>query len=105
MTMSNASTDASARPGPSLMQGFKATGESEMALFIARHEHAAERCPAGDPRMGPLLLAHLSTGSASRQGVTIKAEAVVNDAHTLYLIVDADSREQLDRFMTPFAQV
>lgn len=76
-----------------------------MALFVARHQHAADRCPAGDPRMGPMLLTHLSPESASGQGVTIKAEAVVNDAHTLYLIVDADSSERVDRFMTPFAQV
>ena len=76
-----------------------------MALFIARHQHAAERCPAADPGMGPMLLTHLSSESASGQGVTIKAEAVVNDAHTLYLIVDADSKERVEHFMTPFAQV
>ena len=76
-----------------------------MALFLARHEHPAERCPARDPQMAPLLLAHLSPVGTSGQGVTIRAEAVVNEAHTLFLIVDADSREQLERFMTPFAQV
>ena len=31
-----------------------------MALFVVRHEHAPERCPATDPDMGAMLLAILS---------------------------------------------
>jgi hypothetical protein len=42
--------------------------------------------------------------NASGQRVTIQAEAVVNDAHTLYLIVEADSRDRVEGFMAPFAQ-
>jgi hypothetical protein len=76
-----------------------------MALFVARHQHQADRCPASDAQMGPLLLQHLSPGNASAQGVMIQAEAVVNDAHTLYLIVEADSRDRVEGFMAPFAQV
>ena len=75
-----------------------------MALFVARHQHQADRCPAADSQMGPLLLQHLSPGNASGQGVTIQAEAVVNDAHTLYLIVEADNRDRVEAFMAPFAQ-
>jgi hypothetical protein len=75
-----------------------------MALFVARHQHSADRCPAADPQMGSTLLTHLSPGNASAQGVTIDAEAVVNDAHTLYLIVEADSRDRVEGFMAPFAQ-
>jgi len=75
-----------------------------MALFVVRHQHPADRCPAADPQMGSMLLAHLSPGNASAQGVTIDAEAVVNDAHTLYLIAHADSRDQVAGFMAPFAQ-
>ncbi len=51
-----------------------------------------------------MLLRHLSSENASGQGVTIQAEAVVNDAHTLYLIVEADSRDRVEGFMAPFAQ-
>ena len=76
-----------------------------MALFVARHQHQADRCPAADPQMGPMLLQHLSRGNASGHGVTIQAEAVVNDAHTLYLLVEADSRDRVEGFMAPFAQV
>lgn len=67
-----------------------------MALFVARHQHQADRCPAADPQMGPMLLRHLSPENASGQGVMIQAEAVVNDAHTLYLIVEADSRDRVE---------
>jgi hypothetical protein len=76
-----------------------------MALFVARHQHAADHCPAADPQMGPMLLGHLSAENASAHGVTIDAEAVVNDAHTLYMIVEADSGKRVERFMAPFAQV
>jgi hypothetical protein len=76
-----------------------------MALFVARHQHAADQCPAADPQMGPMLLGHLSAENASAHGVTIDAEAVVNDAHTLYMIVEADSGDRVEGFMAPFAQV
>jgi hypothetical protein len=42
--------------------------------------------------------------NASAQGITIQAEAVVNDAHTLYLIVEADPRDRAEGLMAPFAQ-
>ncbi len=75
-----------------------------MALFVARHQHSPDRCPAADPQMGPAPLTHLSPDNAAVQGVTTDAEAVVNDAHTLYLIVEADSRDRVEEFMAPFAQ-
>ena len=75
-----------------------------MALFVALHQHQADRCPAADPQTGSMLLRHLSSENASGQGVTIQAEAVVNDAHTLYLIVEADSRDRVEGFMAPSAQ-
>jgi hypothetical protein len=76
-----------------------------MTLFVAVHQHAPERCPAGDPTMGPMLLNHLSAANAAEYGVTIQAEAVANDKHTLYLIADAGDEEQINRFLAPFAQV
>ncbi len=75
-----------------------------MALFVARHEHPADRCPATDPNMGPMLLQHLSPEGASKNGITIQGEAVVNGAHTLYLIMEGPSREQVEQYLAPFAQ-
>ncbi len=76
-----------------------------MTLFVAVHQHAPERCPAGDPSMGPMLLSHLSTTSAAKYGVSIQAEAVANDKHTFYLIAEAGDEEQMNQFLAPFAQV
>src|SRR5438046_753655 len=79
-------------------------GFTHMSLFVVQHQHPAERCPAQDPQMGSMLLQHLSQPNADKFGVKIHGEAVVNGAHTLYLIVDAPDPESVNRFMTPFAQ-
>jgi hypothetical protein len=75
-----------------------------MALFVVRHQHPAERCPANDPQMGQMLLDHLAPEHAARQGLTIHGEAVVNNAHTLYMIVEGPDGTQVEQFMAPFAQ-
>jgi hypothetical protein len=74
-----------------------------MTLFVAIHQHAAERCPAGDPAMGPALLSHLSPATAGQYGVVVRAEAVANAKHTLYLIAEAGDEEQFRRYLAPFA--
>jgi hypothetical protein len=75
-----------------------------MALFVVRHQHAAETCPAPDPRMGSMLLQHLSPSNAANHRIQIHGEAVVNGAHTIYMIVDAPNEESVNRFMEPFSQ-
>src|SRR5438445_4004814 len=76
-----------------------------MALFVVRHQHAAERCPAQDPYMGAMLLNHLSRPNVTRHGVEIRGEAVVQGEHTLYLIVEAEDEGHLREFMKPFQMV
>lgn len=75
-----------------------------MALFVVQHKHPAQRCPAGDPKMGPMLLHHVSKANAAANGITIHGEAVVNGAHTFYMILEATDRAKVDQFMAPFAQ-
>ena len=75
-----------------------------MALYIVRHHHAAERCPAQDPYMGATLLNHLSRPNVRQHGVEIKGEAVVQGEHTLYLIVEAPNEDCLHEFMSPFQE-
>lgn len=75
-----------------------------MSLFIVRHQHSAQTCPAKNPQMGAMLLQHLTPENAGKFGVSVRGEGVVEDAHTLYLIVDAHDRAGLDQFMQPFAQ-
>jgi hypothetical protein len=75
-----------------------------MSLFVTRHQHPAERCPAMDPQMGSMLLQHVSPANAATFGITIRGEAVINDAHTFYMIMEAPDRERVEQFMAPFAQ-
>jgi len=74
-----------------------------VALFIVRHQHEAERCQAGDPEMGGLLLNYLSRSNAKQLGIDIRGEAVVQDEHTLYLIIESSDADQVHAFMEPFA--
>lgn len=74
-----------------------------MALFIVRHQHAPDRCPATDPYMGATLLNYLSRPNVRKHGVTIQGEAVVRGEHTLYMIVESSDEAQVREFMQPFA--
>ncbi|HLY67062.1 MAG TPA: hypothetical protein VKU60_16120, partial [Chloroflexota bacterium] len=65
----------------------------KLALFVVRHQHPAESCPAKDPQMGQMLLQHLSDSSAAKAGISINGEAVVNNEHTLYLILEGDTEK------------
>jgi DMSO/TMAO reductase YedYZ molybdopterin-dependent catalytic subunit len=74
-----------------------------MALFVVKHQHEAERCPAKDPFHGASLLNHLSRPNVRRHGVTVQGEAIVQGEHTLYLIVEADHEASIREFMAPFS--
>jgi DMSO/TMAO reductase YedYZ molybdopterin-dependent catalytic subunit len=73
-----------------------------MALFVVRHQHPAERCPAQDPYVGAMLLNHLSRPNVRQHGVEIQGEAVVQGEHTLYMIVEAGDEGGVREFMRPF---
>jgi DMSO/TMAO reductase YedYZ molybdopterin-dependent catalytic subunit len=73
-----------------------------MALFVVRHQHAADRCPSQNPYVGTELLIHLSRPSAKKHGVRIQGEAVIQNEHTSYLIVEAADESGLRAFLRPF---
>ena len=73
-----------------------------MALFVVRHQHAAEHCPAQDPYAGAWLLNHLSRPNVRQHGIEIQGEAVVKGEHTLYFIVEAGDEDRLREFLQPF---
>ncbi|MFZ1023842.1 MAG: DUF3303 family protein [Thermoplasmata archaeon] len=75
-----------------------------MALFIAEHEHPADRCPAANPEMAGFLLDLVSNESAQKKGITIRGDAVANGAHHLYLIVEAPSASAVREYFQAFAQ-
>jgi DMSO/TMAO reductase YedYZ molybdopterin-dependent catalytic subunit len=73
-----------------------------MPLFIVRHQHAADGCPAQDPFVGASLLNHLSRPNVRKFGLEIQGEAVVQGEHTMYMIVEAADEGRLREFMQPF---
>ena len=73
-----------------------------MALFVVRHQHAAEHCPAHDPYGGAWLLNYLSRPNVRQHGIEIQGEAVVEGEHTLYFIVEAGDADKLRAFLNPF---
>jgi hypothetical protein len=67
-------------------------------LFVAQHRHPADRCPASS-ESGPVLLSRVSAAAAARYGVTIEAEALMDEEHLLLLVVQAASQEAVERFL------
>jgi len=74
-----------------------------MSLYFVRHQHNAETCPARDPQKGAMLLSHLSRMNAQRFGINLQGEAVLDGQHTLVLILEAEDKANVEKFMQPFA--
>lgn len=75
-----------------------------MSLYFVRHQHTAETCPAKNPEMGQMLLKHLSKAGASKFGVALHGDAVLDNKHTLVLIAEVDDKSTLEKYMQPFSQ-
>lgn len=73
-----------------------------MSLYFVRHQHSAETCPAKDPQMGSMLLAHINPMNARKFGVNLIGDAVLDGQHTFVVIAEADSQDQIENFMQPF---
>ena len=74
-----------------------------MSLYFVRHQHSAETCPAKDPEMGQMLLQHISKSNARRNGIDLIGDAVLDGQHTFVLILEAEDKETIEKFMQPFA--
>lgn len=75
-----------------------------MGLFIVRHEHPGDRCPANDPVMGATLLNHLSRPNLRAHGIDMRGEAVVRGEHALFMILEAEGEDRVRQFLEPFSQ-
>jgi hypothetical protein len=75
-----------------------------MSLYFVRHQHSAEHCPAKDPEMGSMLLQHLSPTQAKQFGIHIHGDAVLDGAHTLVLILEAENQASVETYLQPFQQ-
>jgi len=69
--------------------------------YLVTHRHLETRCPAGDPAKGPMLLRRLSPEGAERFGITIQAEAMIDGAHPLTMIVDSPDHDKVTEFVVP----
>lgn len=76
-----------------------------MSVFVVEHTHPAQTCPARDPPMAAGLLQVVAPQNARQHGVTIRAEAVADGQHRLYLIVEAADADTVRTYLAPFAQV
>src|SRR5688572_7422372 len=74
-----------------------------MALFIVRHQHEAEQCPAADPYIRATLLNYLSRPNVRKYGIEIQGEAIVQGGHTMFMIVESTDEQRIREFMMPFA--
>lgn len=75
-----------------------------MSLFFVQHKHEAETCPAKDPAQGAMLLSHISRSNARKFGIDLQGDAVLDNQHTFVLIMEAESKAQIENFMQPFKQ-
>ncbi len=76
-----------------------------MALYFFRHQHTEETCPTKNRPMMLQLLQHTSQAGADPFGVTIHGEAVIQNEHTLVMILEADSEEAVRQYAQPFSMI
>ena len=74
-----------------------------MVRFLVRHQHTGETCPASEPNMAAMLLQHISEANASQMGIDIHGQMA--GGHTFVAILDAENRQKVEEFMSPFAQM
>jgi DMSO/TMAO reductase YedYZ molybdopterin-dependent catalytic subunit len=72
-----------------------------MTLFVVRHHHDPRRCPGRDPSLAAALVSCLDRSHLSKQGVELRGEAVVQDDHTLYVVVDSIDDHHVREAVSP----
>ena len=70
-------------------------------LFVLDHEHSAENCPAGVVRPDKELLSRFEA-NAKTSGLRFVEGYLDAPAHHFYFIVEADTAEQILKFITPY---
>ncbi len=68
-----------------------------MVLFLVRHEHTGETCPASDPNMGRMLLQHISEANASQIGINIHGKMA--GGHTFVAILEAENSQKVEEYV------
>ncbi len=73
-------------------------------LFHITHVHTPETCPAKDPEKVRETIGKMLSG-AEQLGVKVVGAWVDGPAHTVFIVVEAESAEQLFDFFVPTANI
>ena len=76
-----------------------------MTLYFVEHQHSTETCPTRNPDMMRMLGQHVTQGNADTFSVKIHADVVHPGEHKMNMVLEADKRESIDKFMQPFGMV
>lgn len=76
-----------------------------MPLFFVEHQHTIETCPTQQRDMMLMLGQHVSQENAGSYGIRILADVVHPGEHKMNMVLEADSREPVEKFMQPFGMV
>ncbi len=75
-------------------------------LFLVKHIHTFESCPAGDPELVQKTFATVVTDEHTKKvGVKLLSSYADAPAHTTFFIVDADSAEKVGAFLLPILKL
>ena len=73
-------------------------------LFHITHIHTPETCPYGDPEKTKGTFGKMMS-SAEQLGVKLVGAWVDAPAHTVYLVVETDSVQKIEEFLTPALKI
>lgn len=76
-----------------------------MGLYLIQHTHTAETCPSKNPEMVRQLASHVTVANAAKHGVTLLADFVNEQEHTVVLVLEASSPDKAVNFALPFLRV
>ncbi len=73
-------------------------------LFHITHVHTPETCPYHDPKKARASFGKM-LGGAEQLGVKLVGAWVDVPAHTAYIVVEADSAQQIEELMAPGLEI
>lgn len=73
-------------------------------LFLATHVHTEDNCLAHDPEQMRATFGQVIAG-AEELGVTLVGAYSDAPAHTVYILFEADTAEQIEQFFDPALEV
>jgi hypothetical protein len=76
-----------------------------MSLYFVEHRHSAEACPTKVREQMLMLGQHVSQENADTFGIKIHSDIVHPGEHRMMMVLEAGSKDDVDRFVQPFSMV